>query len=150
MAGSSFRLLHPQPALVILVVAAGLTLSTLPALPASAFGSSRIAGPSRNADHYGCTIANDLERHLPEVGSSPATQMTLRRSMDGIDWTPEPADLLADSPDEGVGFVAASTPEGYRLRFDGLYDFDVSHAPHCTRKLAHSCWMTGLGRLTSR
>lgn len=79
---------------------------------------------------YGCTIASDLDLHLPEVNGSLRPEVTLRRSADqvDIDWIPEPAALLADARDEdrGTGFVAARTPLGYRLRLYGLCDFDVS------------------------
>jgi hypothetical protein len=79
---------------------------------------------------YGCTIASDLDLHLPEVDASLRPEVTLRRSTDTIDlgWVPEPADRLAHSRDEvrGTGFVAGRTPQGYRLRFAGLCDFDVS------------------------
>lgn len=46
---------------------------------------------------YGCTIASDLDLHLPGIDTSARPDMTLRRSSDaiGIDWVPEPADLLA-------------------------------------------------------
>jgi hypothetical protein len=57
-------------------------------------------------------------------------EVTLRRSTDviDIDCVPEPGDLLAQLRDEsrGTGFAAARTPQGYRLRYDGLCDFDVS------------------------
>lgn len=79
---------------------------------------------------YGCTIASDLDLHLPDVDASLRPEVTLRRSTDevDVDWVPEPADLLADWHDEGrrTGFVAARTQQGYRLRIDGLCDFDVS------------------------
>lgn len=79
---------------------------------------------------YGCTIASDLDLHLPEADVSLRSEVTLRRSTDEVDtgWIPKPADLLADWRDEDrrVGFVAARTPEGYRLRIEGLCDFDVS------------------------
>lgn len=79
---------------------------------------------------YGCTIVSDLDLHLPEVDTTLRPDVTLRRLTDAIDvdWLPEPADLLAHSRDEarGTGFVAARTPQGYRLRIDGVCDFDVS------------------------
>lgn len=79
---------------------------------------------------YGCTIASDLDLYLPEGDASLRPEVTLRRSMDtvDVDWVPEPADLLAHSRDEGrgTGFVVARTPQGYRLRIEGLCDFDVS------------------------
>jgi hypothetical protein len=79
---------------------------------------------------YGCTIASDLELHLPEGDESLRPEVTLRRSSDAIDvdWEAKPADLLAHSRDEvrGTGFVAARTAQGYRLRIESLCDFDVS------------------------
>ncbi|MDT5050528.1 MAG: hypothetical protein QOG75_6440 [Mycobacterium sp.] len=79
---------------------------------------------------YGCTIASDLDLHLPEVDVSLRPEVTLRQSMEAIDvdWMPEPAELLALLRDEvrGTGFVAGRTPQGYRLRIDNICDFDVS------------------------
>lgn len=79
---------------------------------------------------YGCTIASDLDLHLPEIDASVRPEVTLRRSSDVIDvgWLPEPADLLAQVRDEvrGMGFIAARTAQGYRLRIEGLCDFDLS------------------------
>lgn len=79
---------------------------------------------------YGCTIATDLDLHLPEAGTSTRPEVTLRRSTAKLDndWAPEPADLLAGSRDDdrGIGFVAGRTPCGYRLRFEGLCEFDIS------------------------
>lgn len=79
---------------------------------------------------YGCTIASDLDLHLPEVDASAAPEVTLRRGTAELDhdWAPEPADLLAGARDDdrGAGFLAGRTPEGYRLRFEGLCEFDIS------------------------
>jgi hypothetical protein len=79
---------------------------------------------------YGCTIASDLDLHLPEGDGSLRPEVTLSQCSDAIDvdWEAKPADLLAHVRDEirGTGFVAARTPKGYRLRFEGLCDFDVS------------------------
>jgi len=79
---------------------------------------------------YGCTIASDLDLHLPQVDTSLHPEVTLRRTSDAmdVDWIPEPTDLLAHARDEakGTGFVAGRTPQGYRLRVEGLCDFDVS------------------------
>lgn len=92
---------------------------------------------------YGCTIASDLDLHLPEADSSLRPEVTLHRSTDeiDIDWTPKPVDVLAVFRDEArqTGFVAARTPQGYRLRIDGVCDFDVS----CD--LAKMTWKTFLG-----
>jgi hypothetical protein len=45
-----------------------------------------------------------------------------------LQWEVKPADLLAHLRDDvrGTGFIAARTPQGYRLRIEGLCDFDVS------------------------
>jgi hypothetical protein len=79
---------------------------------------------------YGCTIASDLNLHLPEGDEFLPPDVTLRRSSDAIDvdWQAKPADLLAHLRDDvrGMGFVAARTAQGYRLRIAGLCDFDVS------------------------
>ncbi len=79
---------------------------------------------------YGCTLASDLDLYLPEVDASRCPEVTLRRSRDAIDmdWVPEPGELLAQVRDEdrGMGFAAARTAQGYRLRYDGLCDFDIS------------------------
>jgi hypothetical protein len=79
---------------------------------------------------YGCTIASDLDLHLPEGDVSLRPEVTLRRSSDAIEleWEAKPADLLAHLRDEirGTGFIAARTPQGYRLRIEGLCEFDVS------------------------
>ncbi|PZS35495.1 MAG: hypothetical protein DLM61_01775 [Pseudonocardiales bacterium] len=87
---------------------------------------------------YGCTIASDLDLHFPEVDGSLRPEMTLRRSADqvDIDWVPESADLLIDACDEDhrTGCVAALTSHGYRLRYYGLCEFDVS------RDLAEVTW----------
>jgi hypothetical protein len=79
---------------------------------------------------YGCTIVSDLDLHLPGGDPYLRPEMTLRRSSDVIDlqWEVKPADLLAHLRDDvrGTGFIAARTPQGYRLRIEGLCDFDVS------------------------
>jgi hypothetical protein len=79
---------------------------------------------------YGCTISSDLDLHLPEVDASLRPEVMLRRSTEEVetDWAPARADLLAGARDEsrGMGFIAGRTSQGYRLRFDGLCDFDVS------------------------
>ena len=87
---------------------------------------------------YGCTIASDLDLHLPEGDLSLRPEVTLRRCSDEIDvdWEAKPVDLLAHVCDEvrGTGFIAARTAQGYRLRIEGLCDFDVS------RDLAEVTW----------
>lgn len=79
---------------------------------------------------YGCTIASDLDLHLPEVDICLPPEMTLRRSSHSVDvgWWPKPADLLAQSRDEisGTSYLASRTSQGYRVRFDGLCEFDLS------------------------
>ncbi|MGH3823302.1 MAG: hypothetical protein ACRDRA_10800 [Pseudonocardiaceae bacterium] len=79
---------------------------------------------------YGCTIASDLDLHLPEADTSSRPEVTLRRSTAELDhdWVPQPADLLAGARDDdrGMGFVAGRTPLGYRLRFEDLCEFDIS------------------------
>ncbi|MGH3974361.1 MAG: hypothetical protein ACRDS9_13690 [Pseudonocardiaceae bacterium] len=79
---------------------------------------------------YGCTIASDLDLHLPEVDGSLNVEMTLHRSTDevDIDWAPDPADVLTVWRDEArqTGYIAARTPQGYRLRVDSVCDFDIS------------------------
>ena len=90
-----------------------------------------VAGERMRQYHvYGCAIASDLDLHLPEGDVSLRPEVTLRRSSEPIDvdWQAKPADLLAHSRDEvrGTGLVAARTAQGYRLRIEGLCDFDVS------------------------
>lgn len=79
---------------------------------------------------HGCLVASDLDLHLPEAQTSLVPEMSLRRSAASLDadWTPQPDDVLAVVRDEarGVGYVAAKTPDGYRLHFDGLCAFDLS------------------------
>lgn len=79
---------------------------------------------------YGCTVASDLDLHLPEGDPSLRPEVTLRRCSDAIDvdWVPRPVDLLARLRDDvrGTGFIAARTSHGYRLRIEGLCDFDIS------------------------
>jgi hypothetical protein len=79
---------------------------------------------------YGCTIASDLDLHLPEADASAIPEVILRRSTAELDhdWEPPPANLLASTREDnhGRGFVASRTARGYRLRFDGLCEFDIS------------------------
>ena len=93
---------------------------------------------------YGCVVATDLDLHLPSAPASLAPEMTLRRSDRAVDtgWAPEPGDLLARVLDEdrGVGYLAARTSGGYRLRFDDLCDFDLSE------DLSAVTWQTLPGR----
>lgn len=89
-------------------------------------------------------MATDLDLHLPSAPASLAPEMTLRRSDRAVDtgWAPEPGDLLARVLDEdrGVGYLAARTSGGYRLRFDDLCDFDLSE------DLSAVTWQTLPGR----
>lgn len=79
---------------------------------------------------HGCTVSSDLPFHLPQVGASHLPEMTLRRSGEPLDmdWEATADDVLARVGDatNGFGYMAARTPNGYRLRFRGLCDFDVS------------------------
>lgn len=93
---------------------------------------------------HGCTVASDLPFYLPHADESLVAEMVLRRSTHCMDvgWEPKPDELLARVWIEarGVGYAAARTPEGYRLRFDDLCDFDISS------DLIHVTWTLLPGR----
>jgi hypothetical protein len=76
------------------------------------------------------TVASDLHFHLPAADRRLGPDLTLRRSTEPFDfsWKPEEPDLLARAVDErhAVRYVLARTPTGYRFRFTGLCDFDIS------------------------
>ncbi|MFZ2116217.1 MAG: hypothetical protein WCB73_15400 [Pseudonocardiaceae bacterium] len=75
-------------------------------------------------------MASDLQFYQPAADRRFTPDLTLRRSTEPIDlsWKPEEPDLLARAVDErhAVWYVAARTPAGYRFRFTGLCDFDIS------------------------
>lgn len=80
---------------------------------------------------YGVSITTDLDLSVPEVQSNGGREhLILRRGMHAIDegWEPRPGDLLlqAKDPGRGVGYVAGRTQHGFRLRFDGVCQFDLS------------------------
>jgi hypothetical protein len=79
---------------------------------------------------HGCTVASDLNFYLPAANRRLVPDLTLRRSTEPVDlsWKPGQPDLLARAVDErhAVWYVAARTPAGYRFRFTGLCDFDIS------------------------
>ncbi len=79
---------------------------------------------------HGCTVASDLQFYLPAADRRLVPDLTLRRSAEPVDlsWKPEEPDLLARAVDErhAVRYVATRTPTGYRFRFTGLCDFDIS------------------------
>jgi hypothetical protein len=92
---------------------------------------------------YSCTVASDLQFFLPVADHPLVPDLTLRRSTEPIDlrWKPEESDLLARAVDEwdAVWYVVARTPAGYRLRFTGLCDFDIS------ANLADATWTLAPG-----
>jgi hypothetical protein len=79
---------------------------------------------------FDCAVAIDLDLHLPEAEPTLVPELTVRRGASPMDlgWEPKPDDLLTDFSDDatGVRYVAARTPEGFRLRFGGLCEFDLS------------------------
>lgn len=79
---------------------------------------------------YGCTVASDLQFHLPAADRRLVPDLTLRRSTESVDlsWKPEESDVLARIVDErrAVRYVVARTSGGYRFRFTNLCDFDIS------------------------
>lgn len=79
---------------------------------------------------HGCTVSSDLPLHLPPADPVARPDLTLRRSTGLMDpaWEPKPVDVLAHLWNEAqsVGYVAARTPQGFRLRFLDAFDFDVS------------------------
>lgn len=94
---------------------------------------------------HGGTVASDLDLHLPEAeypGGQP--DLTIRRSARPVEreWEPVHGDVLADTRDEGRtgGYVAARTPDGYRLRFLDTCEFDV------TSDLGAAAWRVWPGR----
>ncbi len=78
---------------------------------------------------YDSVVASDLELHLDEVDPSVPVELVIRRSHDPVDadWEPKPPDLLVElhREDEGTGYIAARTPDGYRMRFTGLCEFEL-------------------------
>jgi len=93
---------------------------------------------------HGCTVASDLQFHLPLTAGALPPELTLRRSphLPDVDWEPEPDELLTRVWDETrrVRYVAGRTQQGYRLRFVDLCDFDLSS------DLSQATWTTAPGR----
>jgi hypothetical protein len=79
---------------------------------------------------HSCTVASDLQFHLPAADCRLVPDLTLRRSIKPVDlsWNPEESDLLARAVDErhAVRYVVARISTGYRFRFTHLCDFDIS------------------------
>lgn len=93
---------------------------------------------------YDWVVSSDLDLHLAEVEPSRPVELAIHRRVDplDIDWEATTPDLLVQFHDEAqqTGYVAARTPDGYRLRFTGLCEFDLS------TDLAEATWALVPGR----
>lgn len=78
---------------------------------------------------HGTTVTSDLDLHLPPVTQPGIPDLTLRRAARPPveDWEPAAGTVLAHLREaDRSWYLLARTPSGYRLRFAGLCDFDLS------------------------
>jgi len=88
----------------------------------------------RKYSGYGCTLVSDLDLSLPaptsEISAPP--DVILRRSNLGYDggWAPAAESVVSRHHDaaRGHSYVSARVGEGYRIRFDGVCEFDINPA----------------------
>lgn len=78
---------------------------------------------------YGVVVSSDIELFMPPPPAGAHPTLTLREATDSYDptWKPEAEDLVSQYWNEthGHGYLAARTPDGYRLRFHDMCDFDL-------------------------